>query len=254
MQEQETSVAVQRQEISAGRHDVAAHQLCSEEVEADCVQHEGPAANSSGSASPLAMRIRSLREGASMSQARLAELVFVSRQTVINWEKGRTLPDAESLKRLSAAFGITLDALLDDRSEEYLRQTERERKTIWVAIVLHCMWFAWQPIDLFVNVLAFKYLDWDRSYAISNVVDAVDWLLLLVSSVGFFKVNRIKADHGLESVLDVAAFLEGYQPGAALPQTFVWRWLLPHWKQVEWAFVLVFFVVTIAPMIALMLA
>ncbi len=72
--------------------------------------------------------------------------------------------------------------------------------------------------------------------------------------MGFFKVNRIKADHGLESVLDVAAFLEGYQPGAALPQTFVWRWLLPHWKQVEWAFVLVFFVVTIAPMIALMLA
>ena len=189
-----------------------------------------------------------------MSQARLAELVFVSRQTVINWEKGRTLPDAESLKRLSAAFGITLDALLDDRSEEYLRQTERERKTIWVAIVLHCMWCAWQPIDLFVNVLAFKYLDWDRSYAISNVVDVADWLLLLVSSVGFFKVNRIKADHGLESVLDVAAFLEGYQPGAALPQTFVWRWLLPHWKQVEWAFVLVFFVVTIAPMIALMLA
>ena len=56
-------------------------------------------------------RIRSLREGAGMWQARLAELVLVSRQTVINWEKGRTLPDAESLKRLSAAFGITLDAL-----------------------------------------------------------------------------------------------------------------------------------------------
>lgn len=189
-----------------------------------------------------------------MSQARLAELVFVSRQTVINWEKGRTLPDAESLKRLSAAFGITLDALLDDRSEEYLRQTERERKTIWVAIALDCMWFVWQPIDLFVNVLAFKYLDWDRAYAISNVVDAVDWFLLLASSVGFFKVNRIKADHGLESVVDVAAFLEGYQPGAALPQTFVWRWVLPHWKQVQWAIALVFFVVTIVPMVALMWA
>lgn len=236
------------------QENTVAQQTCPEEIGADCVQHEGPAANSSGSASPLAMRIRSLREGAGMSQARLAELVFVSRQTVINWEKGRTLPDAESLRRLSAAFGITLDALLDDRSEEYLRQTERERKTIWVAIALDCMWFVWQPIDLFVNVLAFKYLDWDRAYAISNVVDAVDWLLLLAGSVGFFKVNRIKADHGLESVVDVAAFLEGYQPGAALPQTFVWRWVLPHWKQVQWAFALVFFVVTIVPMVALMWA
>lgn len=167
------------------QENVVAQQVGPEETGVDCVQHEGPDANSGGVTSPLAMRIRSLREGAGMSQARLAELVFVSRQTVINWEKGRTLPDAESLKRLSAAFGITLDALLDDRSEEYLRQTERERKTIWVAIALDCMWFVWQPIDLFVNVLAFKYLDWDRAYAISNVVDAVDWFLLLASSVGF---------------------------------------------------------------------
>ena len=234
------------------QENVVAQQTCPEETGVDCAKHDGPDVNSSGLASPLAKRIRSLREGASLSQARLAELVFVSRQTVINWEKGRTLPDAESLKRLSAAFGITLDALLDDRSEEYLRQTERERKTIWVAIALDCMWFAWQPIDLFVNVLAFKFLDWEPAYAISNVVDAVDWLLLLAGSVGFFKVSRIKADHGLESVVDVAAFLEGYQPGATLPQTFVWRWLLPHWKQVEWAFALVFFVVTIVPMVALM--
>lgn len=236
------------------QENVVAQQTRSEDPGIDCAKHDGPDVNSSGLTSPLAKRIRGLREGAGMSQARLAELVLVSRQTVINWEKGRTLPDAESLKRLSAALGITLDALLDERSEEYLHQTERERKTIWVAIVLDCMWFAWQPIDLFVNVLAFKYLDWDQAYAISNVVDAVDWLLLLAGSVGFFKVNRIKADHCLENVVDVAAFLEGYQPGAALPQTFAWRWLLPHWKQVEFAFALVFFVVTIVPMVALMLA
>lgn len=245
---------MQEQEISGRQDNVTVRQLCSEETEAKRVQCESQSGSSRGFASPLAMRIRSLREAAGISQAHLAELVFVSRQTVINWEKGRTLPDAESLRRLSTALGITLDALLDDRSEEYLRQTERERKIIWVAIALDCMWFVWQPIDLFVNVLAFKYLDWDRAYAISNVVDAVDWLLLLAASVGFFKVNRIKADHGLESVVDVAAFLEGYQPEAALPQTFVWRWLLPHWKQVEFAFALVFFMVTMVPMVALMLA
>lgn len=108
------------------RENVVAQQACPEETGVDCVQHEGPDVNSSGLTSPLAKRIRGLREGAGISQARLAKLVFVSRQTVINWEKGRTLPDAESLKRLSAAFGITLDALLDERSEEYLRQTARD--------------------------------------------------------------------------------------------------------------------------------
>ena len=247
MQEQETSVAVQRQEISAGRHDVAAHQACSEEVEADHAQHEGPAANSSGPASPLAKRIRGLREGAGMSQARLAELVFVSRQTVINWEKGRTLPDAESLKRLSAAFGITLDALLDERSEEYLRQTARDRRTIKVAIVLNCLWMLEILVGIVVTSIAHKFLSPDQAYAISDAENIVHSTIMIASIVASWKMQGIKIEHNLESVVDVAAFLEGYEPGSALPQTFVWRWLLPHWtlvttvlsiSAIAWTFVL----------------
>lgn len=247
MQEQETSVAVQRQEISAGRHDVAAHQSCSEEVEADHAQHEGPAANSSGPASPLAKRIRGLREGAGMSQARLAELVLVSRQTVINWEKGRTLPDAESLKRLSAAFGITLDALLDERSEEYLRQTARDRRTIKVAITLNFLWMLEILVGIVVTSIAHKFLSPDQAYTISDTENIVHSTIMIASIVASWKMQGIKIEHNLESVVDVAAFLEGYEPGAALPQTFVWRWLLPHWTLVTtvlsicaiaWTFVL----------------
>ena len=247
MQEQETSVAVQRQEISAGRHDVAAHQACSEEVEADHAQHEGPAANSSGPASPLAKRIRGLREGAGISQARLAELVFVSRQTVINWEKGRTLPDAESLKRLSAAFGITLDALLDERSEEYLRQTARDRRTIKVAIALDFLWMLEILVGIVVTSIAHKFLSSNQAYAISDAENIVHTTIWIASIVASWKMQGIKIEHNLESVVDVAAFLEGYEPGAALPQTFVWRWLLPHWTLVTtvlsicaiaWTFVL----------------
>lgn len=247
MQEQETSVAVQRQEISAGRHDVAAHQACSEEVEADHAQHDGPAANSSGLASPLAKRIRSLREGAGISQAHLAELVFVSRQTVINWEKGRTLPDAESLKRLSAAFGITLDALLDERSEEYLRQTARDRRTIKVAIALDFLWMLEILVGIVVTSIAHKFLSSNQAYAISDAENIVHSTIMVASIVASWKMQGIKIEHNLESVVDVAAFLEGYEPGSALPQTFVWRWLLPHWtlvttvlsiSAIAWTFVL----------------
>lgn len=65
-----------------------------------------------------------------MSQGDLASRVFVSRQTVINWEKGKTLPDVESVKLLSAVFGITADALLDDRSEEFLQKTARSARCL----------------------------------------------------------------------------------------------------------------------------
>ncbi len=61
------------------------------------------------------------------------------------------------------------------------------------------------------------------------------------------KMQGIKIENNRESVVDVAAFLEGYEPGSALPQTFVWRWLLPQWTMVttvlsicaiSWTFVL----------------
>lgn len=229
------------------RENVVAQQACPEETGVDCVQHEGPDVNSSGLTSPLAKRIRSLREGAGISQAHLAELVFVSRQTVINWEKGRTLPDAESLKRLSAAFGITLDALLDERSEEYLRQTARDRRAIKVAIALNCLWMLEILVGIVVTSIAHKFLSPDQAYAISDTENIVHLSIMIASIVASWKMQGIKIEHNLESVVDVAAFLEGYEPGAALPQTFVWRWLLPHWTLVTtvlsicaiaWTFVL----------------
>lgn len=226
---------------------VVAQQACPEETGVDCVRHEGPDVNSSGLTSPLAKRIRGLREGAGMSQARLAELVLVSRQTVINWEKGRTLPDAESLKRLSAAFGITLDALLDERSEEYLRQTARDRRAIKVAIALNCLWMLEILVGIVVTSIAHKFLSPDQAYAISDTENIVHLSIMIASIVASWKMQGIKIEHNLESVVDVAAFLEGYEPGSALPQTFVWRWLLPHWTLVTtvlsicaiaWTFVL----------------
>ena len=229
------------------RENVVAQQACPEETGVDCVQHEGPDVNSSGLTSPLAKRIRSLREGAGISQARLAELVFVSRQTVINWEKGRTLPDAESLKRLSAAFGITLDALLDERSEEYLRQTARDRRTIKVAIALDFLWMLEILVGIVVTSIAHKFLSPDQAYAISDAENIVHSTIMIASIVASWKMQGINIEHNLERVVDLAAFLEGYEPSAALPQSFVWRWLLPHWTLVTtvlsicaiaWTFVL----------------
>lgn len=236
------------------QENVVAQQTRSEEIGVDCAKHDGPDVNSRGLTSPLAKRIRGLREGAGMSQARLAELVFVSRQTVINWEKGRTLPDAESLKRLSAAFGITLDALLDERSEEYLRQTERERKAVKVAIALNFLWMLEIIVGGAVISIAHKFLSPDQAYAISDVENIVRWTIMIASIVASWKMQGIKIEHNLENVVDVAAFLEGYEPGATLPQTFVWRWLLPHWTLVTTALSFTVIAWTFILLVALRLA
>ena len=56
--------------------------------------------------------IRELRTKAGLSQDELAEKLFVTRQAVSRWENGETLPNTDTLRRLSALFGVSINTLL----------------------------------------------------------------------------------------------------------------------------------------------
>ncbi len=56
--------------------------------------------------------ILELRTKNGMSQDELAEKLFVTRQAVSRWETGETVPNTETLKLLSALFGVSINTLL----------------------------------------------------------------------------------------------------------------------------------------------
>ena len=56
--------------------------------------------------------INELRTKKGMSQAELAEKVFVTRQAVSRWETGETVPNTETLKLLSKLFDVSINTLL----------------------------------------------------------------------------------------------------------------------------------------------
>jgi len=56
--------------------------------------------------------IKDERARLALSQEELGEQVYVTRQTISNWENGKSYPDIHSLILLSQAFGITIDALV----------------------------------------------------------------------------------------------------------------------------------------------
>lgn len=60
----------------------------------------------------LGEQIKKYRGGMSLSQEELAERVYVSRQTISNWETGKSYPDIHSLLLLAAVFGTSLDQLI----------------------------------------------------------------------------------------------------------------------------------------------
>ncbi len=71
----------------------------------------------------LGTQIRKYRNERTLSQEALAEKVYVSRQTVSNWENDKSYPDVNSLVLLSEVFEISLDQLIKveekaERNEE----------------------------------------------------------------------------------------------------------------------------------------
>ena len=57
----------------------------------------------------VGIRIKKYREKQNISQDELAEKIFVSRQTISNWENNKSYPDIKSLLLLSNIFKVSLD-------------------------------------------------------------------------------------------------------------------------------------------------
>ena len=64
----------------------------------------------------IGQRIKVERQAAKWTQEQLADKILVSKRTISNWETGRTLPDIESVLRLSKVFQVFLDDLLVEDS------------------------------------------------------------------------------------------------------------------------------------------
>ena len=60
----------------------------------------------------LGKQIKRNRQEAQLSQEELADRVYVSRQTISNWENDKSYPDVNSLVLLSEIFQISLDNLI----------------------------------------------------------------------------------------------------------------------------------------------
>lgn len=70
-------------------------------------------------------RVRELRQRFGMTQIELAKRVHVTQQAVVLWEKGRSVPQGDSVKRLAKIFGVPADDLLGLDRGKYKNLEER---------------------------------------------------------------------------------------------------------------------------------
>ena len=66
----------------------------------------------------VGQRIQHYRKLQGLSQEELGQKLLVSRQTVSLWENDQTLPTIDNLVRLKEIFGVAIDEILDNKSEQ----------------------------------------------------------------------------------------------------------------------------------------
>ena len=81
----------------------------------------------------LSEQIKTGRRRLGMSQSDLADAIWVSRNTVSNWERGDTTPDVQSLVLMSALFGATLDEMVKGDENVMAQALERDRSHLLIA-------------------------------------------------------------------------------------------------------------------------
>lgn len=87
------------------------------------------------------------RKSKKLTQAKLAEKIFVSEKTISKWENGKGIPDTNSLQKLCDVFGVTLNELLngeriiqenkqqnDNLLLSMAKELEQKNKVIWNAM------------------------------------------------------------------------------------------------------------------------
>jgi len=162
-------------------------------------------------------KIKELREAKGMTQQNLADLLFVTRQTVSRWEGGSRYPDLVTAKNLADILDTTVDTLMADdtamnieqRSKAYGRfagKVETMVIALCVAISLGNLFFScWWLRDCVVEEL-FTADHWYFPFlSIIDILFSAFFALMLISSM--IKTIRKELPIGKTGILGVVFFI-----------------------------------------------
>lgn len=88
----------------------------------------------------IGKKLKEARLGMKLTQEQAAERLFVSRQTISNWENEKSYPDIVSVIKLSDLYSISLDELLkgDTKMLEHLEESTdvvKSNQKLFLAVI-----------------------------------------------------------------------------------------------------------------------
>lgn len=147
----------------------------------------------------LGNKIKYYRGEKEFSQEELAERVYVSRQTISNWENNKSYPDINSIVLLSEIFEISIDNLIKGDVEQMKKEinSEEVKKLNFYATMMAILM-------LVATILLIPMLKFIGLYAFIPYFALVGGAMFFAS-----KVDKIKKDNDIQTYKEIVAFTEG---------------------------------------------
>lgn len=144
-------------------------------------------------------QIKKYRSNMGISQEELAEKVYVSRQTVSNWETGKNYPDIHSVLLLSSVFNVSLDQLIKGDVEimkKEIKETEIKKLNTYGGIYAVSLILAVISLVPFIVLMDwYGLIPWSVVYAIAGYFA--------------FKTEKVKKENNISTYKEIVAFTEG---------------------------------------------
>jgi len=147
----------------------------------------------------LGKQIKMYRLENKLSQEELADRIYVSRQTISNWENDKSYPDINSLVLLSEVFKVSLDKLIKgdvDVMKDVIQKEEVDKMNHYgkiYTIMLIATVVSAVPLFMWLGLWAF-----------------IPWGIIWMISMYFAsKIEKIKKDNDVQTYKEIVAFSEG---------------------------------------------
>ncbi len=143
-------------------------------------------------------RIKKHRERQNISQDELALKIFVSRQTISNWETSKSYPDIKSLTMLSNIFHVSLDDFIKGDIEEMKKIVSKEK--IEKFNIISYIFLGEMLILMFSAYPLFR---------IDGYIGAIIWaLFFVIAIVTATIIEKFKKNNDIQTYKEIIAFIE----------------------------------------------
>lgn len=149
----------------------------------------------------LGSRIKKYRNELNMSQETLAEKIYVTRQTISNWENDKNYPDINSLIRMSELFNVSVDTLLKGDVEVIQKIVKEDdiREFGKMGNILSILFI----IMIITPIPLVKLLGWP-GFGIWGIIAVISFTYAII-------VEKKKKELDISTFKEISAFMEGKQ-------------------------------------------